>query len=80
MNGTCRLSTAGTVTTLNVSGEVDMSQSPVARTVTNSNVYNGAKLTANKSAIQFTNDVQLVGCTVQQCDLDFGYGVKLGIS
>jgi hypothetical protein len=80
VDGNCYLSSSGTVDYLNVSGVVDMMQSPIKRAVNHCTVYSGATLKADKDIVTFTNGVQLVGCTIQQCDLDFGYGVKLGIS
>lgn len=67
INGTAYLESSGTITTLEVrsSGNVDMTGSKVARTVTTLQMHKGSTLAYDPAVVTITNPIQLLDCTLQ---------------
>lgn len=63
---------SGTITTLNVAGEIDFSRDLRPRTVTNCNIYKGAKFWDPLGTVTFTNPRTLVACDYPDIDIALG--------
>lgn len=67
INGTAYLESSGTITTLEIrtSGNVDMTGSKVARTVTTLQMHKGSTLAYDPAVVTITNPIQLLDCTIE---------------
>ena len=74
------LDRSGTVTTVSLAGELDMRRSSSARTITNLEVYSGAKLYMNEDNVTTTNGIDLHEADISDVTLILGkdYRVTLG--
>jgi len=63
---------SGTITTLNLTGTLDLSTGSGAVTITNANLYDGATIRDPLGRLTFTNPPRCVRCSVDDLTLDFG--------
>lgn len=68
----CYPYSSGTITTANIIGTADFRKSNVARTITNCNVYSGAKIYCDLAVLIVTNGLDFVQCDVSDCTLELG--------
>ena len=70
----------GTIGTLNLTGLIDFSGDMRPCTVTNCNLYAGARIYDPYGRVTFTNPVQLVRCGLPDVQLDVGKNRTLAVS
>lgn len=73
---------SGTITTLNVGdgATVSFDDNPIARTVTNTNLYPGCTLLDNAKTVTFTNPIAIPGGSIDDVTVKFGIGRTYGIT
>ena len=73
---------SGTITTLNVGdgATVSFDDNPIARTVTNTNLYAGCTLLDNAKTVTFTNPIAIPGGSIDDVTVQFGIGRTYGIT
>jgi len=78
-NGKTYLNSAGTVTTLRVSGSavVSCANDPRPKTITTAEVYRGGSLKDPNRVVTFTNPIELIRCGLEDVTLELGQHIKL---
>jgi len=73
---------SGTVTQgyCNENGSIDFNQDSRAKTWTDLTCYSGASISDHNRVVTWTNAVELVNCTLADCNIDFGLNRKLTVA
>lgn len=72
INGTAYLEASGTITTLEIrtSGNVDMTGSNTARTVTTAQLHKGCTFSYDPAVVTITNPIQLIDCKIEDVTIN----------